>query len=86
MVVVSPVKVASRYFADKILNTHYINLIDLLFIIGTAVIVINLFSSVILSERYLKEKDNTRRMDIILDWFAPVFTVIGLCGSVVYVF
>tara|TARA_B110000467_G_scaffold154036_1_gene164967 strand:+ start:500 stop:673 length:174 start_codon:yes stop_codon:yes gene_type:complete len=56
VVVVSPVKVASKCFADKIPNTHYIKLIDLLFIIGTAVIVINLFSGITLSERYLEEK------------------------------
>ena len=72
--------------ADEIPTTHYINLVDLLFIIGTAVIVLNLFSSIILSERYLEEKAGTRRLEIILDKSAPALTFVALFASFIYVF
>ena len=72
--------------ADEIPTTHYINLVDLLFIIGTAVIVLNLFSSIILSERYLEEKAGTRRLEILLDKSAPGLTIVALFASIIYVF
>ena len=52
------------------------------FLIGTGIIVLNLFSSIVLSERYLgggrEDVDKTRRFELIFDRSATIITVFAI--------
>jgi hypothetical protein len=72
---------------DSIPHTHYLNLIDLVFLIATGVIVLNLFSSIIISELYLiGTYKNINKLELLFDWITPLIALIALIGSIYTVF
>ena len=72
---------------DSIPHTHYLNLIDLVFLIATGVIVLNLFSSIIISELYLiGTYKNIKKLELLFDWITPLIALIALIGSIYTVF
>jgi hypothetical protein len=72
---------------DEIPHTHYLNLIDLIFLIAIGVIVVNLFSSMIISEMYLVGSyKKMNQIELFFDWLGPIILVIALAGSIYSVF
>jgi hypothetical protein len=72
---------------DSIPHTHYLNLIDLVFLIATGVIVLNLFSSIIISELYLiGTYKNIKKLELLFDWITPLIALIALIVSIYTVF
>ena len=72
---------------DQIPHTHYLTLMDLIFLIAIGVIVVNLFSSMIISEMYLVGSyKKMRQIELFFDWLGPIILVIALAGSIYSVF
>ena len=72
---------------DSIPHTHYLNLIDFVFLIATGVIVLNLFSSIFISELYLiGTYKNIKKLELLFDWTTPLIVLIALIGSIYTVF
>ena len=72
---------------DSIPHTHYLNLIDLVFLIANGVLVLNLFSSIIISELYLiGTYKNINKLELLFDWITPLIALIALIGSIYTVF
>ena len=70
---------------DSIPHTNYLNLIDLVFLIATGVIVLNLFSSIIISELYLiGTYKNINKLELLFDWITPLIALIGSIYTVFY--
>ena len=60
-------------------QTHYMNFIDMLFMIATGAILINLFSSIAVGELYLSgQNQRAYRYERVLDWACPFFVVAAL--------
>ena len=69
--------------SDDIPSTHYLTLIDYLFIITTIVVIFNLLFSVVLGEYYLDGGgDKIRKIEKISDYAAPIITL----GVVICIF
>jgi len=69
--------------SDDIPSTHYLTLIDYLFIITIIVVIFNLLFSVVLGEYYLDGGgDKIRKIEIISDYAAPIITL----GVVICIF
>jgi hypothetical protein len=57
------------------------------FLIATGVIVLNLFSSIIISELYLiGTYKNINKLELLFDWITPLIALIALIGSIYTVF
>jgi hypothetical protein len=66
---------------DEIPSTHYLTLIDYLFIITTIIVIFNLLISVIISEYYLTEVSvRIRKIEKTIDYSAPLITLGILIG------
>ena len=70
---------------DQVPHTHYLNLIDLLFIIGTGIVLLNFFVSVVLGDLYQRRENQQSLIAIetLIDRSIPVLTVV-LIGAAVY--
>ena len=73
---------------DQVPHTHYLNLVDLLFIIGTGVVLLNFFVSVVLGDLYLRweNKESLIAIETLIDRCIPVLTVILIVAAVYSVF
>ena len=73
---------------DQVPHTHYLNLVDLLFIIGTGVVLLNFFVSVVLGDLYLRweNKESLIAIETLIDRCIPVLTVILIAAAVYSVF
>jgi hypothetical protein len=59
----------------------------LVFLIATGVIVLNLFSSIFISELYLiGTYKNIKKLELLFDWITPLIALIALIGSIYTVF
>lgn len=73
--------------AGEIPATHYLNLIDLMFLIATGAIIINLFSSMAVSEWYLEGKlELAQKWERILDRTTPILVLVSIGASCYVVF
>ena len=63
---------------DKVPHTHHLNLLDLLFIMGTWIVFINLFMGVNKGELYLRSSynENTVRLERKVDLFILAFAIL----------
>lgn len=72
--------------AGEIPQTHYMNLIDMIFMIATGAIVLNLFSSIGVGEIFLNgKKETAARVEKVFDWLCPMLVILSIalaCYSV----
>ncbi len=73
---------------DQVPHTHYLNLVDLLFLIGTSVVFLNFFASVVMGELYLRRGSNNRivRIETIIDRLIPSLTILLIAAAFFSVF
>ncbi|MAH83721.1 MAG: hypothetical protein CBB68_05080 [Rhodospirillaceae bacterium TMED8] len=68
---------------DQVPHTHYLNLVDLLFIIGTGIVFLNFFVSVVMGDIFLRRGGNERIIQIesIIDRLIPILTIILIVAA-----
>ena len=73
---------------DQVPHTHYLNLIDLLFIIGTGIVLLNFVVSVVLGDLYLRRENHESliAMETIIDRSIPVLTFVLIVAAFYSVF
>tara|TARA_A100001388_G_scaffold209442_1_gene159917 strand:- start:258 stop:566 length:309 start_codon:yes stop_codon:yes gene_type:complete len=73
---------------DQVPHTHYLNLIDLLFIIGTGIVLLNFVVSVVLGDLYMRRENHESLIAIetLIDRSIPVLTLVLIVAAFYSVF